>query len=127
MMQIIILFGIVLWVYVVLYYLQFAYIDQNGIEIRGLFYQIVKINWNDIYTISNNKVLTYDSRGYINLNWLVIKASKKDCIIGRADRNFRNKAPWYIIATKKILLLLVNLSKFLMKTNSIIYFIQELL
>ncbi len=84
-----------------IYYLQFAIINENGITIRGLFYRIVKIQWNEISEITCEKIVTYDNRTNVLLSWLLIKRDKTDFVKGRAGRNKRNKSPWCIIATKR--------------------------
>lgn len=84
-----------------IYYCQFACIDKSGIKIRGVFYKIVEIKWNEIYSINKESVVTYDNRTNVSLKWLIIRLNKNDSIVGRAGRNRRNKFPYYIIATKR--------------------------
>lgn len=86
---------------ILLYYLQFAIIDENGITIRGLFYRIAKIKWEDIAVITCEKIVTYDNRTNVFLSWLVVKCDKSEYVKGRAGRNRRNKSPWCIAATKR--------------------------
>lgn len=86
---------------ILLYNIQFAYVDNNGIVIKTLFFQITKLTWNEIHSICCQKIMTYDNRTNISLNWLVIKLSASECVYGRAGKNRRKKSPWCIIATKK--------------------------
>lgn len=86
---------------VFIYYIQFAIIDEKGIIIRGLFYRIVKIQWNEIAEITCEKIVTYDNRTNVLLSWLLIKRDKAEFVKGRAGRNKRNKSPWCIIATER--------------------------
>lgn len=86
---------------ILVYYIQFAYVDSEGIIIRGLFYQIIKLRWKDIDNIVCQKIITYDNRTNIYLNWIIIKLHDAEYIQGRAGRNRRKKSPWCIIATKK--------------------------
>lgn len=88
-------------VIILIYYLQFAYVDSEGIVIRGVFYQIVKLRWKDIRKVTCEKIVTYDNRENIYLKWIVIKTHSSDEVEGRAGRNKKNKSPWCIIATKK--------------------------
>lgn len=85
---------------ILFYYLQFAVIDDDGITIRGMFYQIIKLKWEEIATISCERIITYDNRTSVFLSWLVIKLDSFEYVNGRAGRNKRNKSPWCIIATK---------------------------
>lgn len=84
-----------------IYYLQFAYIGGEGITIRGLFYKIAQIRWEDICCISCEKLMTYDNRENIFLGWIVIRLEESERVHGRAGRNRKGKSPWCIIATKK--------------------------
>lgn len=86
---------------VFIYYIQFAIIDENGITIRGLFYRIAKIRWDEIAEITCKKVVTYDNRTNVLLSWLLIKRDKTEYVKGLAGSNKRNKSPWCIIATKR--------------------------
>lgn len=83
------------------YYCQFASIDKSGIKIRGVFYKIADIKWDEIYSIKKESLVTYDNRTNVSLMWLVIRLNMNDSIIGRAGKNRRNKPPFYIIASKK--------------------------
>lgn len=84
-----------------IYYLQFAYISKDGIIIKGIFYKIAQIRWEDICCISYEKLITYDNRENIFLKWMVIKMAESEFIHGRAGRNRKGKSPWCIVATKK--------------------------
>ena len=88
---------------ILLYYIQFAYVNSNGIVIKNLFYQITSLTWDEIHSINYQKIMTYDNRTNISLNWIVIKLHASEFVRGSAGRNRRKKSPWCIIATKKIL------------------------
>lgn len=77
-----------------IYYLQFAYISKEGITIRGCFYKIAQIRWEDICCISCEKLITYDNRENIFLKWMVIKLAESEFVHGRAGRNRKKKSPW---------------------------------
>jgi hypothetical protein len=84
----------------VLYNLQYAVVDDKGIKIKGLFYEIAYIEWKEIYEILKKKIVTHDSRGAIVFCWIIIKLNKKDSI-RRVGINRRNKSPWQIVGSKK--------------------------
>lgn len=93
--------GLVFSLFSFLYYLQFAVADEKGLTIRGLFYKIVVISWDELALVQTRKLVTYDNRGTISLLWIIFKTDKKQEVCGRAGENSRKKAPWFIIATKK--------------------------
>jgi glucan phosphoethanolaminetransferase (alkaline phosphatase superfamily) len=87
---------------ILVYYIQVAILNEEGIIIRGLFYTIAKIRWADINKIEERSIVTYDNRIPVLLKWFIIYIKKqKNVKFKRGGINKKNKAPWYIIATKK--------------------------
>lgn len=84
-----------------IYYIQFARVDSEGIVISVLFYPIAKVRWEDVHSAVCCKVLTYDNRTNVYLKWIVLKCSASDYVRGRVGRNKKNKSPLCIIATAK--------------------------
>ena len=76
-----------------IYYLQFAIADDDGITIRGLFYKIAEIRWDELALGQARKCVTYDNKTNIYLFWIIFKTDKKQEVRGRAGRNRRKKAP----------------------------------
>lgn len=86
--------------YAFLHFVQIAVISQNGITIKNIFGNIAYIKWETIVSITKEKLVTYNSRGNIYLNWLVIKTDNSQTAIEPVT-NKRNIAPWHIKATDK--------------------------
>ncbi len=99
--------GIAVTVGYFIYYLQFGILDENGIVIRGLFYRIAKVNWDQVSAIYQMKRTTYDNRTNIALLWLIITVDDKKPIKtiqsmkGLAGKNRRGRPPYQIIANKR--------------------------
>lgn len=81
-------------------HIQFAEIDNEKIIIKNLFQDIALIKWSEISSIRREKILTYDSRGYICFEWIVIR-TKENQECHRARYNKKNTYPILIIANKK--------------------------
>ena len=79
---------------------QLAIISESGIIIENIFGNIACIEWNKIVSITKEKLITYDSRGIIALNWLVIRTDNSQ-IANNGVINKRNRSPWLIKANKK--------------------------
>ena len=82
------------------YYIQFAVVDDTGIKLYRVCFQIGQIAWKDCYSVTKEKLNTLDSRANILKWWIVIKKARRDEIKG-GGKNRRGKMPLYIIATKK--------------------------
>ena len=82
-------------------HIQFAEIDKEKIIIKNLFYTIAVLKWVEISSARKEKILTYDSRGNIYLEWLVIRTEETQQIPYRAKYNRKGEFPILIIANKK--------------------------
>lgn len=60
----------------------------------------ITISWSDIKSITNEKLVTYNSRGHISINWIVIKTDDSQ-LAEIGGRNVLGKGPWQIKSTKK--------------------------
>ena len=54
-------------------HIQWAEVDKEKMIIKNLFCVIAVLKWSEINRVKKEKILTYDSRGYICLDWLVIR------------------------------------------------------
>ena len=77
---------------------QYAIVTDEEIIFKGIFIKTVIIKWQDVKSITKEKILTYNSRAQIFLEYIVIKT----------DENAKVKAPrkqtkkcCQILATKK--------------------------
>lgn len=86
-------------------HIQFAEIDKGSLVIKNLFRIITVVKWNEISSVKKEKILTYDSRGYICLEWIVIRTDESQEIY-RAKYNRKGIFPILIIANKKNLSIL---------------------
>lgn len=86
-------------------HIQFAEIDKETIIIKNLFYIIADVKWNDVASVKKKRILTYDSRGYISLEWIVIRTDENQKI-DKAKVNKKNVFPILIIANRKNLSIL---------------------
>ena len=86
-------------------HIQFAKIDKESITIKDLFHTIAIIKWEKISSAKKEKILTYNSRGYICLEWIVIRTDERQKV-NRAKYNRKGKFPLLIIANKKNLSIL---------------------
>lgn len=82
--------------YSLLQIIQISIISKTGIIIKNIFGNIACIEWKMIASIRNEKLVTYDSRGTISLNWIVIRTENSQT----AHKYAKNKssAPWQINA-----------------------------
>ena len=81
-------------------HIQFAEIDKESLVIKNLFRIITVVKWNEISSVKKEKILTYDSRGHICLEWIVIRTDESQEIY-RAKYNRKGVFPILIIANKK--------------------------
>ena len=79
---------------------QIAIISETGIIIKNIFGNIAWIEWKMIVSMTIEKLVTYDSRGYISLNWIVIRTDNSQTA-NKCAKNKKNIAPWQIKANKK--------------------------
>lgn len=82
-------------------HIQFAEIDKEKIIIKNLFYTIAVLKWVEISSVRKEKILTYDSRGHIYLEWLVIRTDDTQEVPYRAKHNAKGVFPILIMANKK--------------------------
>lgn len=87
-------------------HIQFAEVDKEKIIIKHLFHTIAVVKWTEISSVKKEKILTYDSRGHICLDWLVIKTDETQQTPYRAKYNRKGVFPILIIANKKNLSIL---------------------
>lgn len=88
--------------------LQVAVISETGIVIKNLFTNIINIEWGSIIDIKMEKLITYDTRGVISLEWFIIRTDNSQ-IAQRGGVNKKNNGPWQIIANKKNIVLIQSL------------------
>ena len=81
-------------------HIQFAIIDKEKVVIRNLFQVISEVKWSEVSSVKKEKKLTYNSRGYIYLDWIVIRTDESQDLY-RAKYNKKNKFPILIIANKR--------------------------
>lgn len=81
-------------------YIQFAEIDGDTLVVKDLFHTIATVKWGDICSVKKEKVLTYNSRAHVSLEWIVIKTDAKQEIC-TATYNKKGTFPLLIIATQK--------------------------
>ncbi len=93
-------FMVLICAYSFLQITQIAIVSETGIIIKNAFGNIACIKWEMIVSITKEKLVTYDSRGQISLNWIVIRTENSQIANTRAE-NKRNIAPWQIKASKK--------------------------
>ena len=86
-------------------HIQFAEIDKESLVIKNLFHIIAVVKWNEISSVKKEKILTYESRGYICLDWIVIRTDEFQETY-RAKYNRKGVFPLLIIANKKNLSIL---------------------
>ncbi len=77
--------------YLLLQITQIAIISENEIEIKNISGKIARIDL--IVSITKEKLITYDSRGQISLNWIVIRTDDSQTV-NQCAKNKRNIAPW---------------------------------
>lgn len=82
-------------------HIQFAEVDKEKIIIKNLFYTIAVLKWVEISSVKKEKILTYDTRGHICLEWLVIRTDDTQEVPYRAKHNTKGVFPILIIANKK--------------------------
>lgn len=87
-------------------HIQFAEVDKEKIIIKNLFHTVAVVKWSEISSVKKEKILTYDSRGYICLDWLVIRINETQKSPYRAKCNRKGIFPILIIANKKNLSML---------------------
>lgn len=87
-------------------HIQFAEIDKEKIIIKNLFHTVAVVKWSEISSVKKEKILTYDSRGYICLDWLVIRTNETQESPYRAKYIKKGIFPILIIANKKNLSML---------------------
>lgn len=92
--------GTILFLIISILCIEFAFIDDQKIVIKNIFGEIVKVEWNECCSISKERILTYNSRSIIFLNWLIIKTDKAQKA-SRVRLNRKNVLPILIIASKK--------------------------
>lgn len=71
--------------------------------IINLFHVIAVVKWIEISSVKKEKILTYDSREYICLDWIMIRTDEFQENY-RAKYNRKGVFPLLIIANKKIFL-----------------------
>lgn len=86
--------------YSFLHITQIAVISETGIIIKNIFGNIAWIEWKMIASVTKQKLVTYDSRGHISLNWIVIRTDNSQTA-NKCAENKRDIAPWQIKANKK--------------------------
>lgn len=82
-------------------HIQFAEVDKEKIIIKNLFHTVAVVKWSEISSVKKEKILTYDSRGYICLDWLVVRTDESQEVPYRAKCNRKGEFPLLIIANKK--------------------------
>lgn len=82
-------------------HIQWAEVDKEKMIIKNLFCVIAVLKWSEINKVKKKKILTYDSRGYICLDWLVITTDEHQEIPYRAKYNKKGVFPLLIIANRK--------------------------
>lgn len=87
-------------------HIQFAEVDKEKMIIKNLFHVIAILKWSEISSVKKEKILTYDSRGHISLDWLVIRTDETQQTSYRAKYNRKGVFPILIIANKKNLSIL---------------------
>ena len=95
-------------------YLQFAEIDKECLVIKNLFHVIAVVKWSEISSVKKEKILTYESRGYICLEWIVIRTDESQ-ETSRVKYNRKGVFPLLIIANKKNLSILSKYIKIIEK------------
>ena len=87
------------------FHIQFAEIDKESLVIKNLFRIITVVKWNEISSVKKEKILTYNSRGHICLEWIVIRTDESQEVY-KAKYNRKGIFPILIIANKKNLSIL---------------------
>ena len=82
-------------------HIQFAEVDKEKIAIKNLFHLIAIVKWTEISSVKKEKILTYDSRGYIYLDWIVLRTNDTQEIPYRVKLNRKGMFPLLIVANKK--------------------------
>ena len=82
-------------------HIQWAEVDKEKIVVKNLFHIIVVVKWSEISSVKKEKILTYDSHGYICLEWLVFRTRETQKQPYRAKYNKKGVFPLLIIANRK--------------------------
>jgi len=90
---------IILGLFLTLRFTEYAIINDNEIIIKSVFGKIVSFKNHEIKSINMKNLITYDSRGYISLQWIVIKTDT--CSLKRGGLNKKSNNFCQFIASQK--------------------------
>ena len=72
-------------------FMEYAIVDDCGIVIKNPFGKIISLKFNVIESIKIKNLLTYSSRGYISVKWIIIRkdrSSIKEKILNKKRNEF---------------------------------------